>query len=283
MAGTGRVREAMEKLSGLCWHDGRLVRLGELGLANLPLAGLFYGASVFTTLRVYGGSLNHPQTHWWAHCDRITQSLNAFGWPQPDWAQIYSGCTKLLQHHEVLRITVFPEGETLITGRSLPTDLAIAQRQGTIVWVADEPIYHRSLSAHKTGNYLSCWLALQAARRQGARDALLVSKQGHWLETSTGNLWGWRDGHWWTPPLSAGILPGIIRQQILKGLAKLQQPATEADWSPEHVANFKALAYSNSVNEVLPIHTTLIQNTRLEYNHNHAGFNALREALKVVE
>lgn len=280
MAGTGRVREAMEKLSGLGWYAGRLVQLGELGLANLPLAGLFYGASVFTTLRVYGGSLNHPQTHWGAHCDRITQSLNAFGWPQPDWAQVYSGCTQLLQHYEVLRIAVFPAGEALVTGRSLPSDLAIAQRQGVAVWVANASIYHRSLPAHKTGNYLSCWLALQAARRQGAREAVLVSDQGHWLETSTGNLWGWKNGHWWTPPLRAGILPGILRQQILKGLGQLQQSATEADWPPEQIADFEALAYSNCVNEVLPIHTTLWQSTKLEYDPNHSGFEALRNAVK---
>ncbi|MEO1403742.1 MAG: aminotransferase class IV [Cyanobacteria bacterium J06635_1] len=270
----------MERLSGLCWHDGRLVRLGELGLANLSLAGLFYGASVFTTLRVYGGSLDHPQTHWWAHCDRITQSLNAFGWPRPNWTQVYSGCAKLLQHYEVLRIAVFPEGKALVTGRSLPTDLAIAQRQGIVVWVADEPIYRRSLPAHKTGNYLSCWLARQASSRQNAREAVLVNDQGHWLETSTGNLWGWKDGHWWTPPLSAGVLPGIMRQQILKYLSTQQQPATEADWPPEQITDFEALACSNCVNEVLPIHTTLTHGTKLEYDPSHLGFEALRKAVK---
>ena len=46
---------------------------------------------------------------------------------------------------------------------------------------------------HKTGNYLACWLAKNAgAKKVGAQEAILTSDQGEWLETSTGNLWGWK-------------------------------------------------------------------------------------------
>ncbi|MEO0455008.1 MAG: aminotransferase class IV, partial [Cyanobacteria bacterium P01_A01_bin.114] len=268
----------MQARSRLCWYEGRLRPLGEIQLASLPLAGLLYGASVFTTLRVYGGHLDHPQTHWLAHCDRIADSLQTFGWPQPDWAQLYQGCIALLIHFDVLRMAVFPDGQVLVTGRSLPPDLAVAQQQGVVAWVADQLAYRRSLPTHKTGNYLDCWLALQAAQRQGAREAILVNDRQHWLETSTGNLWGWKDGHWWTPALSAGILPGIMRQQILNGLSRLQQPIKQIDWATELISQFEALAYSNCVNEILPIRTVLCQSTKLGYDPNHSGFEALREA-----
>ncbi|HCF27363.1 MAG TPA: 4-amino-4-deoxychorismate lyase, partial [Cyanobacteria bacterium UBA11049] len=49
----------------------------------------------------------------------------------------------------------------------------------------------------------------------GAGEAILVDANGNWLETSTGNLWGWQNGCWWTPPLEAGILPGVVRQQLI--------------------------------------------------------------------
>jgi 4-amino-4-deoxychorismate lyase len=230
---------------------------------------LLYGASVFTTLRIYQGCLEHPLVYWQAHCDRIRQSLQALGWPEPDWQRVHQGCIALLPIYPVLRLAIFPDGRELISGRHLPADLAIAQQQGVTAWVA--PPYQRAFPEHKTGNYLGSWLALQAAHHRGAREAILVNAQGHWLETSTGTLWGWRAGQWWTPPLAAGILPGIIRQALVDRLSVIQQP-----WTSAIVARFEALAYTNCVVEMLPVRTVFNGNTTLEYNPDCVGFERLR-------
>ena len=52
----------------------------------------------------------------------------------------------------------------------------------------------------------------------GAKEAILVDESGNWLETSTGNLWGWHDGIWYTPHLDNRILPGIVRSHLLNWL-----------------------------------------------------------------
>ncbi|MFB2975322.1 aminotransferase class IV [Microseira sp. BLCC-F43] len=59
---------------------------------------------------------------------------------------------------------------------------------------------------------------MQQAQKYGAKEAILVDASGNWLETSTGNLWGWQDGRWWTPPVAAGILAGLIREQLINRL-----------------------------------------------------------------
>ena len=190
------------------WYAGQLRTGDTLTLPRQDL-GLLYGATLFTTLRVYDCNLDHAWTAWTAHQARLTRSLQAFHWVEPDWQQVRQGAEALAPHFPVLRVTVFPDGRELILGRSLPSDLVVKQTQGVMVWVADGQEYGRPLAAHKTGNYLNCWLALQAAQRMAAQEAVLVNDQGHWLETSTGNLWGWVDDQWWTPPLTAGILPGV--------------------------------------------------------------------------
>jgi hypothetical protein len=49
---------------------------------------------------------------------------------------------------------------------------------------------------------------LQAAQRQQCQEAILVNERREWLETATGNLWGWYQEQWWTPPeVSGGITP----------------------------------------------------------------------------
>lgn len=238
------------------WYNGNLIQSKNLELA-IDDPGLLYGATVFTTLRIYDGSLNSAKTHWIGHCDRLRTSLQTFNWQMPDWERVRQGAEVLKEHFPVLRITIFPDGREWITGRFLPADLSDRTSQGIVAWLADGPEFKRSLAEHKTGNYLSAWLALNQAQKFGAKEAILVEEGGNWLETSTGNLWGWCDGRWWTPPIEAGILPGLMRSQLIAWLKSQNETVGEEPWTAELVEGFEAIAYSNSVVEILPIHTIL--------------------------
>jgi 4-amino-4-deoxychorismate lyase len=203
--------------------------------------------------------LTHPLTNWQAHCDRLRHSLESFGWNFPDWERLQQGAELLLSHFPVLRLVVFADGKEWITGRFLPSDLSQRQEEGIAAWMAEDRLFRRDLPAHKTGNYLGAWLALQKAQKLGLKEAILVDNQGNWLETSTGNLWGWRDGCWYTPALGVGILPGIARSQLLSWLRGNDIPVEENVWTPEFVSGLDAIAYSNCVVEVIPIHTVMSQ------------------------
>ena len=259
------------------WYDGRPV-IAET--VSLPLfdPGWLYGATLFTTLRIYENALDHPWTAWSAHVERTARSLQALHWPAPDWERVRLGAAYLAPHYPVLRVTLFPDGRELILGRSLPAHLATWQTQGVTTWVADTADYSRSLPGHKTGNYLGCWLALQAAQRVHAQEAILINPAGHWLETSTGNLWGWAAGQWWTPPLGAGILPGVLRSRLCRGLQAQNQTLQTAPWTPAQVAQFSFLAYTNSVLEVIPIHTVLQGTSSVNYNPDQAKIQQLTQA-----
>ena len=260
----------MEKL--VFWYDGQLIKGQKLELA-IDDPALTYGATVFTTLRVYQ-SLDHPLTQWAEHLTRLRSSLEAFHWSQPDWGRIRQGATLLSTQFPVLRIVIFPDGREWITGRSLPQDLAQRQQNGIVAWVTNSEL-QRSLPHHKTGNYLAPWLALQQAQRVGAQEAILTDL-GNWLETSTGNLWGWRDGSWWTPPLKAGILPGILRNHLIHKLKWQNEEVVERSWNAELVETFEAIAYTNCVIEVILIHTILREGDSLLYNPAHFSLQRLR-------
>ncbi|TVQ12072.1 MAG: 4-amino-4-deoxychorismate lyase [Leptolyngbya sp. DLM2.Bin27] len=263
------------------WFNGTYSPDAALTLAaNDP--ALLYGATVFTTLRVYGGSLDHPLTAWTAHRQRLTQALQDFGWPHPDWQGVRQGAETLSHAYPVVRVTCFPDGRELVTGRNLPADLDQIQTAGIAVWVAQGETYSRPLPGHKTGNYLGAWLALQAAQRHGAREAILVNAQGQWLETSTGNLWGWANGQWHTPGLGAGLLPGIARSHLLDHLRRQGKRVNQAPWPPGITQRFEALAYSNSAVQVVPIHTVLGDRSRLELDPQHPSLEALRTAFQDV-
>lgn len=263
-----------------CWFNGQLCLENALTFSLQDPAWL-YGATVFTTLRVYDKTLRHPWTAWSAHIERMQRSLQTFDWQMPEWGAVQQGAETLAAIYPVLRLTVFPDGRSLITGRSLPSQLTQLQTQGVIVWVTDSPDYSRPFPGHKTGNYLGCWLALQAAQKCGAQEAILTNAQGHWLESSTGNLWGWCDGAWWTPPLASGILPGVVRSHMEAGLRRQDSSVITQPWEPAQVERFTTLAYTNSVVGVVPIRRILRRTEFVDYNPDYEKLRQLASAWRL--
>ncbi|WP_017297225.1 aminotransferase class IV [Nodosilinea nodulosa] len=261
------------------WFRGSLCQGSDIALA-VDEPAFLYGATAFTTLRVYGHSLDHPLTAWSAHQARLTETLQTFGWATPNWSQVRQGAALLLREYALLRITCFPNGRELVSGRHLPADLDQIQAQGIAAWVAHGELYQRPVPGHKTGNYLGAWLASQAAQGQGAREAILLDAQGHWLETSTGNLWGWANGRWHTPGLGAGLLPGIVRTYLIDYLRQRGERVEQSPWPPGVIPRFEVLAYSNSGVQIVPIHTVLGDRSRLEVNPKHPALEALRAAFR---
>lgn len=253
------------------WYQGKIYQNDTITL-NIDEPGLLYGATIFTTVRVYQQSLSDPLTHWQAHGDRLRHSIVELGWRSPDWDSIFQGATQLSEYFPVLRITLFPDGREWITGRNLPPDLETKQRQGIIAIVADS-IYQRSLPQLKTGNYLTPWLARKQALQQGAAEAILTDANGNWLETSTGNLWGYKNNCWWTPQ-QENILSGIIRQYFMQHIS-----VEQTVWTPQFVAQLETLAYSNSVVELVPIHTVIINSRQLQFNSAHSALKQLHTAI----
>jgi 4-amino-4-deoxychorismate lyase len=259
------------EVSFIYWYHGKLRESQTLEL-HIHDPGLLYGATVFTTVRVYDQSLDSSLTNWAAHCDRLLLTLQAFGWREPSWELVRQGGEILAATFPILRITLFADGREWISGRLLPPDLTVKQKHGITTTLAMSNLY-RSLPTHKTGNYLSAWLAKTHAQQLNYQEAIFINGAGNWLETTTGNLWGWQNGSWWTPPLTEGILPGIVRSQLLKHLPLVH----ESPWDTQLVRGFEAIAYTNSVVEIIPIHTVHQPTGSLQYNPYHPSLQQIRE------
>ena len=78
------------------------------------------------------------------------------------------------------------------------------------------------LSRCKTFAYGPSIQARRQARAAGADDALLESTAGGLCCGTTANLLVEIGGHWHTPPLSSGCLPGVMRQRAL-GLGLIEE------------------------------------------------------------
>jgi branched-chain amino acid aminotransferase len=68
----------------------------------------------------------------------------------------------------------------------------------------------------KSNNLLNSALAMQEAVRRGAFEGIMRNYRGELAECSTSNLFVVHDGVALTPPLEAGLLPGITREYLLE-------------------------------------------------------------------
>lgn len=84
---------------------------------------------------------------------------------------------------------------------------------------------------HKTSLRAQYDQAWKLAEKSGAFDMLFFNEQGHLTEGGRSTVLLQKDGQWLTPPLSDGVLPGIMRAVMLEDphYAVREQSLTRAD------------------------------------------------------
>ena len=106
---------------------------------------------------------------------------------------------------------------------------------------ANEP-----LAQFKNANKLPQILARAAAEAAGADEALLLNTRGRVVEGTTSNLFWVIGGVVCTPPLAAGILPGVTRLAVLEICRALKLPAREVSPRPQELFSAQGVFMSMS-------------------------------------
>ena len=97
---------------------------------------------------------------------------------------------------------------------------------------------------HKTSVRTRYDAAWRAAEQQGGFDTLFFNRRGELTEGGRSNVFVRIDGHWLTPPLSCGVLPGIMRAQLLAAQA---WNASEAIITRDMLTSADALMVCNAL------------------------------------
>jgi branched-chain amino acid aminotransferase len=105
----------------------------------------------------------------------------------------------------------------------------------------------------KSNNLLNNALAMQEALKTGADEALMCNQAGEIVECSQSNFFIVRGGQVLTPPLSAGLLPGITRAFVLELAAELGLPAREERLAPEDLRSADEAFITGTTREVTPV------------------------------
>jgi branched-chain amino acid aminotransferase len=102
------------------------------------------------------------------------------------------------------------------------------------------------LALFKTANKLPQILARAEADAAGGDEALLLNTDGRIVEGTTSNLFWMKRGIVCTPPLAAGILPGVTRVVVLEICRALAIPTKEIAPRPEELFSAQGVFMSMS-------------------------------------
>ncbi|HET8609922.1 MAG TPA: aminodeoxychorismate synthase component I, partial [Burkholderiales bacterium] len=146
-----------------------------------------------------------------------------------------------------VRLTLDKRGRIEITSAPLAAT-ADTQPQPIIVSPhrtrAGDPLLRHKTTARALYN-----AELARAQRAGCFDALFANERGEVAEGARSNVFVKLDGRWYTPPVSCGLLPGVMRAAVLADPAF---GATERVITLDELDSAQALILTNSVRGSVP-------------------------------
>ncbi|MCX4630874.1 MULTISPECIES: aminotransferase class IV [unclassified Streptomyces] len=238
------------------WLDGAL-RDADSAQVSVFDHGLTVGDGVFETLKAEHGTAFALTRH----LERLTRSARGLGLPDPDLDEVRRACAAVLEANPMplgrLRITytggVSPLGSD--RGESGPT-LVVALGETarrpdttaviTVPWVRNE---RSAVTGLKTTSYAENVVALAAAHRAGASEALFANTVGRLCEGTGSNVFVVLDGELHTPPVASGCLAGITRALVVEWAG-----AKETDLPFEALEQAEEIFLTSTLRDVQAVH-----------------------------
>ncbi|MET0368795.1 MAG: aminotransferase class IV [Methylobacterium sp.] len=271
----------------MLWRDGQILAGTEAPLDHAD-RGLTLGDGLFDTALALNGRVAFEAEH----VARLVASAEVLGIPA-DAAAIRSAMRALAGRGERLALRT-----TLTRGagpRGLkppeaprPTLFATAAPSGRAIAFAPLRLRPTAIARNdtspaarlKTLGYLDAVIAAGEAARDGFDEALFRNTKGLVACAGTGNVFCVADeGTLLTPPLTDGVLAGIVRARVLALAPAHGLAVAERSLTPDDVRRAKAVFVTNSLRLLAPV--TALGETAYD-SAGHPAFALLREALRAA-
>lgn len=236
--------------------------------------GFLYGEGVYETLRTYNGQ----PFLFDRHMRRLRRSAAMLTLPVPiDDAEIEA------RFHETMRVAGLVGGvgreayiRLMVTrgAGDLSYDPAVCPTASVVVIVKPQvdpapDVFDRGVRVAlvstvrnhpgsvnpliKSNNLLNNALAAQEAVRLGGFEGVMRNYRGELAECTTSNLFVVKGGAALTPPLDAGLLPGITREFLFEIGAERNIPVREAILRDDDLLGADEAFLTSTTREIVPI------------------------------
>ena len=244
-------------------HNDRLHEASEPILASGQV-GLLSGWGVFSTLRVSEGVLFAFERHW----ARISRDAATMHVPIPsDSEAVRRRLLELVEanhaYNSTLRLVIVRNDGSMWAGPSngRSSDL-IALTADSKEWGEGVRLGYVKHARHAacefaTTKILSWAMNLtwvESANRRGLDEVILLNEHGNVAECTSANIFAATGGQVWTPPISAGCLPGITREVLLGEVHLPGIRIAEKNLTPADLESADEVFITSTTRNLLPVH-----------------------------
>lgn len=240
--------------------DGALVE-PEAAAISVFDRGLLYGDGCFEVLRTWDGIARDLE----AHLDRLYDTAAALQLKTLERRRLAEAVYKTIAaagagDHRIrivltrgpgalsARLGELPAGRAIVIVEPMPPPAA-----GLRLAIVDLPLARRDGRGHKLLAYLDHVLAHELARAAGADEAVRLDDRGDAVEGATCNIFAVLAGTVQTPPATRGVLPGIVRAQVLAACARERIPTRERALSLRDLHGADELFVTSSLRGVVGV------------------------------
>lgn len=255
------------------WHNGRFIAWDEARIHVLSHV-VSYGSSVFEGLRCYDTQRGPAIFRLREHTRRLLDSAKIYRIPvsysleELMQAQVELVRVNRLRSCYIRPIILRGYGGMGVLPANNPTEVflacwewgkylgeeALASGVDVCVssWNRMAPNTFPAL-AKAGGNYINSQLIRMEAHQDGYAEGIALGPDGLVSEGSGENIFVVRDGRIYTPPVSAGILPGITRDSILTLAREAGIPVVETDIPREMLYIADEIFFTGTAAEITPV------------------------------
>ena len=233
--------------------------------------GFLYGEGVYETLRTYRRVPFLYERH--VHRLRRSAAMIELTVPFSDDELLQRiratmAAADLADHEAYIRVLLTRGiGELTYDVRATPTPSVVvivkpqtdppadAYDRGVMVTISTVVRNHPSAlnPLIKSNNLLNSALAMQEAYRRGAFEGVMRNYRGELAECTTSNLFVVKGGVVFTPPLDAGVLPGITREFVFELGKRANVSVVEATLRDDDLLGADEAFLTSTTREIVPI------------------------------
>ncbi len=266
----------------LCYCNGQILAFNEAHI-KLNDRGLLLADGFFETILIYKQQPVLLAEHW----QRLCETANYFGVELPfNYSYLETLLQKLIKHNHAadqaasIRITMTRgyAWRGLKPNSTITTNCFITTAKITIkhnpLSLGMTPIKRNQFSPssrRKTLNYVDTILALQKTQQD---DVLFCNTIDNICCTSCANIFVVKNNQLYTPKIEDGVLPGIMRNFIIKLCHEANITVTESSIALNKLATADEVFISNSLR--------LVQSVKSIDHYRYDNFNYCQQLLGLI-
>lgn len=210
--------------------------------------GFYYGLGAFETIALENGVPVFLERHF-ARLQRAMEFLKIHHSIEEIQMEVENVLEKseIKSGRQVLKITVTPDNIIVTHRKNSYTEKNYQEGFTTSV----SKIRRNETSPftyHKTLNYGECIYEKRLAHKNGIDEPVFLNMKGEITEGACTNVFFVKKDEIYTPPVSCGLLPGILREYICD-----KYPIKQQVIYPENLDEFDEMFLTNSLLGIMPV------------------------------